>query len=135
MSIEILKELTEAMEIASEGGGVNFYEYAKAGREAIAEYESLDTICQELQEMTYTQAMRIAELEKIVSKQTCEMGSMCLQCPDAQPKREWVRLTDEAIWSEYQTLWPFHPAEEPRLAKDIAKFGHAIEAKLKERNT
>jgi hypothetical protein len=49
-------------------------------------------------------------------------------------KREWVGLTDEAIWSEYQTLWPFHPAEEPRLAKDIVKFAQAIEAKLKEKN-
>jgi hypothetical protein len=47
----------------------------------------------------------------------------------------WVGLTDEAIWSEYQTLWPFHPAEESRLAKDIAKFARAIEAKLKEKNT
>jgi hypothetical protein len=46
--------------------------------------------------------------------------------PAAQ--RQWVGLTDEAIWSEYQTLWPFHPAEEPRLAKDIAKFARAIEA-------
>ena len=51
------------------------------------------------------------------------------------PQRTWVGLTDEAIWSEYQTLWPFHPTEEPRLAKDIAKFAHAIEAKLKEKNT
>jgi hypothetical protein len=50
--------------------------------------------------------------------------------PAAQ--RPFVGLTDEAIWSEYQTLWPFHPAEEPRLAKDIAKFARAIEAKLKE---
>jgi hypothetical protein len=49
-------------------------------------------------------------------------------------QRPWVGLTDEAIWSEYQTLWPFHPAEEPRLAKDIAKFARAIEAKLKEKN-
>ena len=50
-------------------------------------------------------------------------------------QRQWVGLTDEAIWSEYQTLWPFHPAEEPRMAKDIAKFARAIEAKLKEKNT
>jgi hypothetical protein len=48
--------------------------------------------------------------------------------------REWVGLTDEAIWLEYQQLWPFHPAEEPTLPKDIAKFARAIEAKLKERN-
>ena len=54
---------------------------------------------------------------------------------EAISKREWVGLTDEAIWLEYQQLWPFHPAEEPTLAKDIAKFARAIEAKLKEKNT
>ena len=37
-------------------------------------------------------------------------------------------LTNEAIWLEYQRLWPFHPSEEPTLAKDIAKFARAIEA-------
>ena len=50
-------------------------------------------------------------------------------------QRTWVGLTDEAIWLEYQRFWPFHPAEEPTLAKDIAKFAKAIEAKLKEKNT
>jgi hypothetical protein len=50
------------------------------------------------------------------------------------PSKEWVGLTDEAVWLEYQQLWPFHPAEEPTLAKDIAKFARAIEAKLKEKN-
>jgi hypothetical protein len=52
--------------------------------------------------------------------------------PAAQ--RPWTGLTDEQIWSEYQMLWPFHPAEEPHLAKSIVKFVRAIEAKLKERN-
>ena len=52
----------------------------------------------------------------------------------AKRKHKWVGLTDEAIWLEYQHLWPFHPAEEPTLAKDIAKFARAIEAKLKEKN-
>jgi hypothetical protein len=47
----------------------------------------------------------------------------------------WVGLTDETIWLEYQHLWPFHPAEEPTLAKDIVRFAKAIEAKLKEKNT
>jgi hypothetical protein len=50
-----------------------------------------------------------------------------------QPERPWVGLTDKAIWLEYQMLWPFHPAEEPQLAKDIVKFAKAIEAKLKEK--
>jgi hypothetical protein len=43
----------------------------------------------------------------------------------AEPERK--PLTDEKIWLEYQRFWPFHPAEEPRLAKDIAKFARAIE--------
>jgi hypothetical protein len=30
----------------------------------------------------------IKALEEALSKQTCEMGEMCLQCPDAQPKQE-----------------------------------------------
>ncbi len=38
---------------------------------AIANYTDLDAICQDLQEMTYTQAMRIAELEaKLAEKQS-----------------------------------------------------------------
>ena len=58
------------------------------------------------------------------------------QCTYTAPaQRTWVGLSDEAIWLEYQKFWPFHPAEEPTLAKDIAKFAKAIEAKLKERNT
>jgi hypothetical protein len=42
--------------------------------------------------------------------------------PQRQP------LTDEAIWRQYQALWPFHPAEEPRLAADMVTFARAIEA-------
>jgi hypothetical protein len=37
-------------------------------------------------------------------------------------------LTAEAIWRQYQALWPFHPAEEPRLAADMVTFARAIEA-------
>jgi len=51
-----------------------------------------------------------------------------------QTKREWQGLTDEAIWLEYQRLWLFHPAEEPTLAKDIARFARAIEQALREKN-
>lgn len=36
-------------------------------------------------------------------------------------------LTNEQIWREYQSLWPFHPAEEPRLAADLVTFARAIE--------
>jgi hypothetical protein len=53
------------------------------------------------------------------------------------PAAQRPPLTDEAIWRQYQALWPFHPAEEPRLAKDIVKFARAIEAAhgIKEKNT
>ena len=62
-------------------------------------------------------------------------ASIVMTTHPAFAKRQWVGLTDEAIWLEYQRLWPFHPADEPTLAKDIAKFARAIEAKLKEKNT
>jgi hypothetical protein len=41
--------------------------------------------------------------------------------PESKP------LTDEEIWREYQGLWPFHPAAEPKLAADIAAFARVIE--------
>jgi len=34
-----MKQMVEALEIAAEGGGVDFYAYAKEGRQAIAEAE------------------------------------------------------------------------------------------------
>jgi hypothetical protein len=68
---------------------------------------------------------------KITGRPYPKCGCITYAAPPAA-QRQWVGLTDEAIWSEYQTLWPFHPAEEPKLAKDIAKFARAIEAKLKE---
>ena len=68
--------------------------------------------------------------------QNCGTGyCSCIECVMEPPQRTWVGLSDEAIWLEYQKFWPFHPAEEPTLAKDIAKFANAIEAKLKEKNT
>ncbi len=75
----------------------------------------------------------IQRLSALVRAQQITIDKLEAQRPVAEPHK-WTGLTDEAIWSEYQTLWPFHPAEEPRLAKDIAKFARAIEAKLKEKN-
>lgn len=68
-----------------------------------------------------------------------EPVAICEYCEKERPVvqaegKPWVGLTDEAIWLEYQRFWPFHPAEEPTLAKDIAKFARAIEAKLREKN-
>jgi len=41
-----------------------------------------------------------------------------------QPKREWVGLTDEEIWSVYKQV----------DSMQYMEFSHAIEAKLKEKN-
>lgn len=38
--IEVLKQALEALEIAAEGGGVNFHAYAEELRQAIAEFDS-----------------------------------------------------------------------------------------------
>ena len=74
--------------------------------------------------------LKEVELELHRLKNYAEMMNRSVEA-----KREWQSLTDEVIWLEYQQLWPFHPAEEPTLAKDIVKFASAIEAKLKEKNS
>ena len=105
---------------------------------AIAKYTDLDAICQDLQEKTYTQAMRIAELEAL-AKQEQRSDSEQLGEPDdlmiaymsglhdgkKAQKRTWVGLTDE---------------EQMVLLKDSnGKTRHwlvwQVEAKLKEKNT
>jgi len=42
--IETMKQMVEALEIAAEGGGVDFYAYAKEGRQAIAEAEKQESV-------------------------------------------------------------------------------------------
>ena len=44
-----------------------------------------------------------------------------IECPNCKPKRKWVGLTDEEIWSREEV--------------DGYDFARAIEAKLKEKNT
>jgi hypothetical protein len=62
-----------------------------------------------------------SSLYRAKQPETCKPA---LQVERTDPRRP---LTDEAIWRQYQALWPFHPADEPRLAKDIVKFARAIE--------
>ena len=50
-------------------------------------------------------------------------------------KKPWNTISDEAIWLEYQRLWPFQPCDEPKLAAEILKFARALETKFKEKNT
>ena len=112
---------------------------------AIAKYTSLDAICQDLQEKTYTQAMRIAELEaKLTEAEKQEPVAWIddegefqwikkIDNPEhtafythPQPKREWVGLTDEELSDIYNsTDWNIN---------EDWDYERAIEAKLKEKN-
>jgi hypothetical protein len=70
-----------------------------------------------------TREKQLAAMRDMVQQH--EAAITALRTALAEPERK--PLTDEKIWLEYQRFWPFHPAEEPRLAKDIAKFARAIE--------
>jgi hypothetical protein len=59
---------------------------------------------------------------------TCEALARTVMMDQTAHDTQRQPLTDEAIWRQYQALWPFHPAEEPRLAADLVKFARAIEA-------
>ena len=122
---------------------------------AIANYADLDAICQDLQEKTYTQAMRIAELEaKLAEAEKQEPVAWQWRRKDKawsldntfnsevypttldsevrplythpQPKREWVGLTYEQIHSQ---------AKKDDHAVYFALGALWAEAKLKEKNT
>jgi len=58
-NIEAMKQMVEALEIAAEGGGVDFYAYAKEGRQAIAEAEKQEPVKRE--PLTDEQIKRIWE--------------------------------------------------------------------------
>ncbi len=75
--------------------------------------------------------------EELTKRETTTRGHLWFSNPQnacwtpiytTSPAARRQPLTDEKIWLEYQRFWPFHPAEEPRLAKDIVKFARAIEA-------
>jgi len=71
MSIEVMKQMVRALEDTSASKHISRNSAIQAGLKAIAESTDLDAICQDLQEKTYTQAMRIAELEaKLKEKNT-----------------------------------------------------------------
>jgi hypothetical protein len=54
--------------------------------------------------------------------------SALIEVSRPSPPAQRKPLTDDEIWREYQARWPFHPAEEPRLAADLVTFARAIEA-------
>lgn len=135
MSIEILRELTEAMEIASNGGGVNFYEYAKSGREAIAELEKREPAAWGMENDD-------GQIYDCITPEehAREEGAYTVALYRG---REWVGLTDEQMqqarddanasfraWNRGIRGQQFVPQDDP-----MWHFWKAIQNKLKELNT
>jgi hypothetical protein len=58
----------------------------------------------------------------------------CGQVYAHPPRREWVSLTEEEVWSQYQTLWPLPVASDMIRRLQFRKFARAVEQALKERN-
>jgi hypothetical protein len=50
------------------------------------------------------------------------------------PRREWVSLTEEEVWSQYQTLWPLPVASDTIRRLQFRKFARSVEQALKEKN-
>ena len=137
MSIEAMKLALEALEVAANGGGVNFYEYAKDLRQAIAE-ASQNGLYREGYRNGYAfgeaagKRQAIAEVEKQepvgeVSDHDWSTGLLYRDLEPGTPlythpqQRTWVGLTDEEIQEIALEL----PMDAVRIT----------EAKLKEKNT
>ena len=152
MIISAMKQAIDVLEILPEHGGNAFTRAADALRQAIDEAKKQEPVAwwdgkesvvfahDTIDTPNWTDYWTTPLYKDPTPCKTCEALARTVMMDQtshdtAPPKREWVGLTDEAIWLEYQHLWSFHPAEEPTLAKDIVKFAKAIEAKLKEKNT
>lgn len=133
MSIEAMKQALEALEVAY---GVSLIEdiipkdapikqAITALRTAIAEAEKQEPYAWEFAGTIFH------DKDEVFGwwNSDTELGNTPpLPLYTTPPAAQRQPLTDEAIWRQYQALWPFHPAEEPRLAKDIVKFARAVEA-------
>ena len=135
--IEAMKQMVEALEIAAEGGGVDFYAYAKEGRQAIAE-ASQNGLYREGYRNGYAfgeaagKRQAIAEAEQEQGEpDKYAVDIECTKCGAQQSgiltvnttpqQRTWVGLTGEQICD----CWNLNGEQ----------FYKNIEAKLKELNT
>lgn len=75
-------------------------------------------------------AAELERLEKLAWDQHTEIFGLRAKIRNLEATKK--RLTDDRIWREYMQLWPFHPADEPALAKDILRFARSIEAAVLE---
>ena len=118
--IEAMKQALEALEIAAEGGGVNFYAYAEELRQAIREHAMYEV--QRLGQEIEQEPVKIVQYNCTCGK-TMKFES---EHGVIAPQREWQGLTDEDYKELHIQMGPVYYYQD---------YGHAIEAKLKELNT
>ena len=112
--IEILKEMVEAFELAANGGGINFYAYAKTGRQAIAELESQEPVAK----VVLTETLELPCLQWLnLNRQFDFKGGEYLYTHPPQRKP----LTDEQILNVARDH--YNPHQRPEIS-----FARAIEA-------
>jgi hypothetical protein len=112
MSVEAMKQMVEALEIAAEGGGVDFYAYAKEGRQAIAEAEKQEPV---------------GWIDSKGNMVCTKINEFCKPLYTTPQQRTWVGLTaDELnVISDSMKTWN---------SFQITDVYFAIEAKLKDKN-
>jgi hypothetical protein len=129
-TIEVLKQMVEALEWCHGGEPVGTAEAIKAGKQAIAELESQEPV------MWITPSGEGFRIRFTPPTNDVPLGWDALynhppQEQQSCDKRTWVGLTDEEI---IDVIHPLVMADMPDQATDY-EIAKAIEAKLKEKNT
>jgi len=122
MSIEAMKQALEALEVAANGGGVNFYEYAKDLRQAIAEADKQEPVAEVTSETGAEITMSWWH------EPALPIGTKLYTTPQ---QRTWVGLTDEEI----KKIAKKHRWHESNVSPHLMPVFRSLEAKLKKKNT
>jgi hypothetical protein len=115
--IEVLKQMVDALEWCYGGEPINTAEAIQAGKQAIAELESLEPVALPCCGYTDANAVKWNSLNGVVQCHNCGQNYTTSQ-------RTWLGLTDD----EHCDIWY-------KESLDWMEYGKAIEAKLKENNT
>lgn len=129
MSIEAMKLALEALEIAANGGGVNFYEYAKDLRQAIEQAEKQEPVAwmdSDWHYQLHKKGMVVAHKDK---------SDVLIGQPQPvyiHPK-QWVGITDKEF-EQMLTDAKFTRSDLLMIGACVDNICNMIEAKLKEKN-
>jgi hypothetical protein len=106
-----MKQMVEALEIAAEGGGVDFYAYAKEGRQAIAEAEKQEPV---------------GWIDSKGNMICTKINESCKPLYTTPQQRTWVGLTRDEIQDLLDIVDHYN------YPQDLIVY---TQAKLKEKNT